>query len=85
MKEAWDEGLYEGLGDALNRCLESCHVRLEVWNSVEFGNVGKTVVELQKKLEWLELQPSTLYMIRSLRNTRIELNCWMDKEDDMWR
>ena len=24
-------------------------------------------------------------MIRSLRNTRIELNCWMDKEDDMWR
>ena len=24
-------------------------------------------------------------MIRSLKNTRIELNCWMDKEDDMWR
>ena len=43
------------------------------------------MVELQKKLEWLELQPSTLDMIRSLRNTRIELNCWMDKEDDMWR
>ena len=43
------------------------------------------MAELQKKLEWLELQPSTPDMIRSLKNTRIELNCWMDKEDDMWR
>ena len=24
-------------------------------------------------------------MTISLRNTRIELNCWMDKEDDTWR
>ena len=24
-------------------------------------------------------------MTISLRNTRIELNCWMDKEDDIWR
>ncbi|XP_050248972.1 uncharacterized protein LOC126696245 [Quercus robur] len=24
-------------------------------------------------------------MIRYLKNTRIELNCWMDKEDDMWK
>ena len=85
VEEAWDEGLYEGSDDVLNRCLESCHTRLEVWNGVEFGNVGKTVVELQKKLELLELQPLTLDMIRSLRNTRIDLNCWIDKEDDMWR
>ena len=85
MEEAWDESLYGGSGDVLNRCLESFHARLEVWNDVEFGNVWKTMVELQKKLEWLELQPSTLDMIRSLRNPRIELNCWMDKEDDMWR
>ena len=56
-----------------------------MWNGVEFGSVGKTVAELQKKLEWLELQPSTPDIIRYLRNTRIELNCWMDKEDNMWR
>ena len=85
MEEAWDESLYEGSSDVLNRCLESFRARLEVWNEIEFGNVGKTMAELQKKLEWLELQPSTLDMIRSLRNLRIELNCWMDKEDDMWR
>ena len=85
VEEAWDEGLYGGSGDVLYRCLESCRSRLEVWNGKEFGNVGKTVAELQKKLEWLELQLSTPDMIRSLRNTRIELNCWMDKEDDMWR
>ena len=77
--------MYGGSGDVQNRCLESCHARLEVWNNIEFGNLGKTVAELQKKLEWLELQPSSPDMIRSLRNTRIELNCWMDKEDDMWR
>ena len=77
--------MYEGSSDVLNRCLESFRARLEVWNEIEFGNVGKTMAELQKKLEWLELQPSTLDMIRSLRNPRIELNCWMDKEDDMWR
>ena len=85
MEEAWDEGLYGGSGDVLNRCLESCRSRLEVWNGKEFGNVGNIVAELQKKLEWLKLQLSTPDMIRSLRNTRIELNCWMDKEDDMWR
>ena len=41
VEEAWDEGLYGGLGDVLNRCLESCRARLEVWNGVEFGNVGE--------------------------------------------
>ena len=85
VEEAWDEGLYGRSGDVLNRCLESWGARLEVWNGSQFGNVGKKVVELQKKLEWLELQPSTPNMIRSLKNTRIELNCWMDKEDDMSR
>ena len=85
VEEAWDEGLLGGSDDVLNKCLENCCARLEVWNGTKFGNVGKTMAELQKKLEWLELQPSTSDMIRSLKNTRIELNCWMDKEDDMWR
>nr|POE71171.1 hypothetical protein CFP56_34542 [Quercus suber] len=29
VEEAWDEGLYGGSGDVLNRCLESCRARLE--------------------------------------------------------
>ena len=56
-----------------------------MWNGSEFGNVGKKVAELQKKLEWLELQPLTPDMILSLKNARIELNCWIDKEDDISR
>ena len=83
MEEAWDDGLLGGSDDVLNKCLENCRARLDVWNCIEFGNVGKTVAELQKKLEWLKLQPSSPNMTRSLKNTRIELNCWMDKEDDM--
>ena len=51
--------MYGGSSDVLNRCLESCRARLEVRNNVEFGNVEKTVAELQKNLEWLELQPSS--------------------------
>nr|POE75389.1 hypothetical protein CFP56_60800 [Quercus suber] len=30
VEEAWDEGLYGGSSDVLNRCLESCRARLEV-------------------------------------------------------
>ena len=54
-EEAWDEGLYGESGDVVNSCLESCRAKLEMWNGVEFGNLGKTVAELQKRLEWLEL------------------------------
>ena len=48
VEEAWDEGLYGGSGDVLNRCLESCRARLEVWNGTEFGNVGKIVLTYRK-------------------------------------
>ncbi|XP_075660268.1 uncharacterized protein LOC142630139 [Castanea sativa] len=42
-------------------------------------------MELQTKLEWLELQPTSKEVVEALRHTRIELNCWLDIEDDMWR
>ena len=42
-------------------------------------------MELQTKLEWLELQPISKEIADALRHTRIELNCWLDREDDMWR
>ena len=42
-------------------------------------------MELQTKLEWLELQPISKEIVEALRHTRIELNCWLDREDDMWR
>ena len=52
---------------------------------MEFGHVGRKVTELQKRLEWLELQPSSPDINRELLSTHVQLNCWLDKEDDMWR
>lgn len=33
----------------------------------------------------LELQPTSPEINNDLKGTRSELNCWLDKEDDMWR
>ena len=42
-------------------------------------------MELQTKLEWLELQLVSNKILEVLRHTQIELNCWLDRENDMWR
>lgn len=43
------------------------------------------ITELQNKLEWLEKHPFFPELSTSLKTTRIELNCWLEKEDEMWR
>ncbi|KAK9995768.1 hypothetical protein SO802_020454 [Lithocarpus litseifolius] len=35
--------------------------------------------------EWLELQSSSPDVNRNLRDTRVELNCWLEKENEMWK
>jgi len=45
--------------------------------------VGNNLARLQKNLECLELQSATLEVIASIRETRVELNCWRDKEETM--
>lgn len=50
-----------------------------------FGHVGKKVAELLKKVEWLEFQPSSTETNQALRSTRSEQNCWLEKQDEMWR
>ena len=82
---AWEEGMVTNIGSMLGSCLEKSRVRLENWNKTEFGHVARKVTELQKRLEWLELQPSSPDINRELLSTHVELNCWLDKEDDMWR
>lgn len=47
----------------LGKCLNRCRICLEAWNEAEFGHVGRTIVELQKHIEWLELQPSSPVII----------------------
>ena len=73
------------IGSMLGSCLEKSRAKLETWNKMEFGHVGRKVTELQKRLEWLELQPSSPDINHELKSTYVELNCWLEKEDDMWR
>ena len=70
--------------ESMVACLNACRSRLDAWNKVEFGHVGRMIAELQKHLEWLELQPSSPSTIQDMRRTRIELNCWHEKEDTVW-
>nr|XP_023870319.1 uncharacterized protein LOC111982934 [Quercus suber] len=85
VKAAWEEGLQTGTGGLLRSCLEQCRDNLDAWNKEEFGHVSKKIAELQRRLEWLELQPASPDMISDMRSTRADLNCWLDKEDEMWR
>lgn len=62
----------------------NCKSSLDAWNKLDFGHVGWQIDTLQKHLAWLEVQPMSPGVIFYLRNTRAELNSWLDKEDAMW-
>ena len=81
--EAWGEGLCLASDFPILSCMESCRNKLEVWNTTEYVHVGKKIAFLQKRLEGLEMQASSSAVIKDLRETRVELNCWLDKEDAM--
>lgn len=81
---AWSEGLDDNSPYHFLTCLNSCKSKLEAWNRSEFGRVGKEVARLQKQLEWLKLQPTDASVIQRIRETRSELNCWLEKESLMW-
>ena len=55
VKDAWECGQLVGSDWVLQECLEWCKTDLSAWNDYEFGHVGRTIVELQTKLEWSEL------------------------------
>ena len=84
VQDAWENGQLLGSDWVLHNCLERYKVDLSSWNATEFGHVGRIIRELQTKLEWLEMQPTSTEVVEALRHTRIELNCWLDREDDMW-
>lgn len=69
---------------SLANCMDNCRSKLKVWNKHIFGHVGKNIARLQIHLEWLELQSSMPDIIASMREKRVKLNCWRDKEDAMW-
>ena len=84
VKTAWESGLMSATDWVLRSYLDRCKADFSAWNTVEFRYRGRSIVELQSKLEWLELQPSTLELIKAMKHTKVELNCWLDKEDEMW-
>ena len=84
VQAAWEEGLSLRADYTLGKCMEICRTRLEGWNKTEFSHVSRKISELQKRLEWIELQPTTPNIAQLMRNTRIELNGWLEKEDAMW-
>ena len=47
--------------------------------------MGAMVAKLQARLALLENQSTSSNQIHALRKTRIELNCWLDMEDEIWR
>lgn len=47
--------------------------------------MGREIARLQTQLEWLEMQPFDPGIIKNIRQTRINLNCWMEKENAMWK
>ena len=85
VKDAWECGQLVGSDCVLQEYLERCKANLSAWNDSEFGHVGRNTMELQTKLEWIELQLVSNEILEVLRHTQIELNCWLDRENDMWR
>lgn len=83
--EAWSEGLSSTSNFPIVWCLEECRTKLEAWNKTEFGHVGVKIAQLQKQLEWLELQSSSPNVNRKLKDTWVELNFWLEKENEMWK
>lgn len=83
MSEAWLKGAGSNLIFLISSCMDLCRTRLTAWNQIDFGHVGKKISQLQKHLEWLEWQPTSREIINDIRETRVQLNCWLDKEDAM--
>lgn len=70
--EAWDEGL------------GGCRIKLDAWNKMEFGHVSHTIANLQKDQNG-QGQPFSIEQSQAMKKTQIDLNCWLENEDEMWR
>ena len=57
VSESWQEGLCIFGGSPFTNCIDRCRERLLVRNKVEFGQVGRQIARLQRKLQQLELLP----------------------------
>ena len=66
VKDAWESVQLIDLDWVLHNCLERRKIDLSTWNATEFGHVGRNIMELQTKLEWIELQPTSKEVVEAL-------------------
>ena len=85
VQEAWHEGLYKPGGYPFTNCIDICRSRLQVWNKMEFGHVGRKIASLEKQLKRLELLPGTKEIDDEIIEVRKALNVWLDAESTMWQ
>ena len=85
VQDSWYEGLYKLGGHSITNCHDTCRERLMAWNKSEFGHLGHKIDSLQKKLQMLEMLPSTLATNTEISEVRSALNVWLDAENTMWR
>lgn len=82
---AWERGTSSTLESIFIKCLEECRLSLTTWNKNNFGHMGRKVVSLQKKLQWLECQNDALMNMEEVQKTKLELNKILDLEEIMWK
>ncbi|KAK9990470.1 hypothetical protein SO802_025455 [Lithocarpus litseifolius] len=82
VQDAWLEGLHKPNRAKIINFLDNCKNRLQTWNKVEFGHVGKQIAQLEKKLQFLEKDPQLRE--NYIQATRRDINCWLNAENTMW-
>ena len=85
VQEAWYEGLSKLGRYPFTNCIDICRSRLQVWNKMELGHVGRKIASLEKQLKRLELLPGSKETDDDIMEVRKALNIWLDAESTMWQ
>lgn len=85
VQKAWYEGLCKLDGSPFTNCINSCRTRLQVWNKMEFGHVGRKIDDLEKRLQRLELLHGSKEIDDEIMEVQKALNIWLDAESTMWQ
>ena len=85
VQEAWYEGLCKPSGSPFTNCINNCRTRLQVWNKIEFGHIGRKIASLEKRIQRLELLNGSKEIADEIMEVRKALNIWLDADSTMWQ
>ena len=85
VQEAWYEGLCKPSGSPFTNCINNCRTRLQVWNKIEFGHIGRKIASLEKRIQRLELLNGSKEIADEIMEVRKGLNIWLDADSTMWQ